>query len=49
MNGALVNRAVSEAQTGSPTRGGRPGTMRLKEMGNGLFLVKKSLQRCLQH
>ncbi|MDQ0209173.1 acyl-CoA dehydrogenase family protein [Alkalicoccobacillus murimartini] len=24
--GALVNRAVSEAQTGSPTRGGRPGT-----------------------
>lgn len=25
-NGALVNRAVSEAQTGSPTRGGKPGT-----------------------
>lgn len=25
-NGALVNRAVSEAETGSPTRGGRPGT-----------------------
>ena len=24
--GALVNRAVSEAETGSPTRGGRPGT-----------------------
>ncbi|MGE6629167.1 acyl-CoA dehydrogenase family protein [Bacillus sp. NPDC077027] len=24
--GALVNRAVSEAQTGSPTRGGKPGT-----------------------
>jgi hypothetical protein len=23
---ALVNRAVSEAITGSPTRGGRPGT-----------------------
>ena len=26
LNGALVNRSVSEAQTGSPTRGGRPGT-----------------------
>ena len=26
VNGALVNRAVSEAETGSPTRGGRPGT-----------------------
>lgn len=26
MRGALVNRAASEAQTGSPTRGGRPGT-----------------------
>lgn len=25
-NGALVNRAVSEAETGSPTRGGRPST-----------------------
>ncbi|WP_100404101.1 acyl-CoA dehydrogenase family protein [Bacillus sp. FJAT-42315] len=25
-NGALVNRAVSEVITGSPTRGGRPGT-----------------------
>ena len=26
LNGALVNRSVSETQTGSPTRGGRPGT-----------------------
>lgn len=25
-NGAIINRAVSEAATGSPTRGGRPGT-----------------------
>ncbi len=25
-NGALVNRAISEAETGSPTRGGRPST-----------------------
>ena len=26
LNGAIVNRSASEAQTGSPTRGGRPGT-----------------------
>ncbi len=25
-NGALVNRAVSEAEMGSPTRGGRPSS-----------------------
>lgn len=30
-NGALVNRAASEAQTGSPTRGGRPGTHAVKK------------------
>ena len=30
VNGALVNRAVSEAETGSPTRGGRPGTHAVK-------------------
>lgn len=30
LNGALVNRSVSEAQTGSPTRGGRPGTTATK-------------------
>lgn len=30
-NGALVNRAVSEASTGSPTRGGRPGTSAVKK------------------
>ena len=30
VNGALVNRSVSEAQTGSPTRGGRPGTTAIK-------------------
>ncbi|WP_429371559.1 acyl-CoA dehydrogenase family protein [Paenibacillus sp. DS2015] len=28
--GALINRAASEAQTGSPTRGGRPGTTAIK-------------------
>lgn len=31
VKGALVNRAVSEAQTGSPTRGGRPGTYAVKQ------------------
>ncbi len=31
LNGALVNRSVSEAQTGSPTRGGRPGTTAIKK------------------
>lgn len=30
-NGAIINRAVSEAQTGSPTRGGRPGTYAIKQ------------------
>ncbi|MNM60051.1 putative acyl-CoA dehydrogenase YdbM [compost metagenome] len=30
-NGALLNRAASEAQTGSPTRGGRPGTTAVKK------------------
>lgn len=31
LDGALVNRALSEAQTGSPTRGGRPGTTAVKK------------------
>lgn len=31
LNGALVNRSVSEAQTGSPTRGGRPSTTAVKK------------------
>ncbi|MFS0645955.1 acyl-CoA dehydrogenase family protein [Siminovitchia sp. 179-K 8D1 HS] len=34
LKGALINRAVSEAQTGSPTRGGRPGTLAVKKDGN---------------
>ena len=37
LNGALVNRSVSEAQTGSPTRGGRPGTTAIKN-GNAWVL-----------
>ena len=35
--GALVNRAVSEAETGSPTRGGRPATNAIKNE-NGYIL-----------
>ncbi|TSB45075.1 acyl-CoA dehydrogenase family protein [Alkalicoccobacillus porphyridii] len=30
-NGAVINRAVSEAQTGSPTRGGKPGTQAMRD------------------
>ena len=37
INGALVNRAVSEAETGSPTRGGRPATNAIKNE-NGYIL-----------
>ncbi|OAK74020.1 acyl-CoA dehydrogenase family protein [Lederbergia galactosidilytica] len=37
LNGAVVNRSVSEAQTGSPTRGGRPGTNAVK-IENGWVL-----------
>jgi alkylation response protein AidB-like acyl-CoA dehydrogenase len=33
LKGALINRAVSEALTGSPTRGGRPGTTAVKKDG----------------
>ncbi|QIW78782.1 acyl-CoA dehydrogenase family protein [Bacillus tequilensis] len=32
-NGAVINRAATEAQTGSPTRGGRPGTNAVKKDG----------------
>ncbi|TQR21644.1 acyl-CoA dehydrogenase family protein [Psychrobacillus vulpis] len=31
LNGALINRSVSEEQTGSPTRGGLPGTTAVKK------------------
>lgn len=31
LNGALINRSVSERITGSPTRGGRPGTNAVKQ------------------
>lgn len=42
MNGALVNRAVSEAQTGSPTRGGRPGTLAVKRDGKWVISGQKT-------
>lgn len=37
LNGAVINRSVSEAQTGSPTRGGRPGTNAVRQ-GEGWVL-----------
>ncbi|CAH2716829.1 Putative acyl-CoA dehydrogenase YdbM [Neobacillus rhizosphaerae] len=42
LNGALVNRAVSEAQTGSPTRGGRPGTTAIKKEGVWVITGRKT-------
>jgi alkylation response protein AidB-like acyl-CoA dehydrogenase len=41
-NGALVNRAASEAQTGSPTRGGRPGTHAVKKDGFWVLSGRKT-------
>ncbi|KAB2330007.1 acyl-CoA dehydrogenase [Cytobacillus depressus] len=40
--GALINRAVSEAQTGSPTRGGRPGTIAVKKDGHWVISGRKN-------
>lgn len=42
MDGALVNRAVSEAQTGSPTRGGRPRTSAVKRGGSWVLNGRKT-------
>lgn len=41
LNGALINRSVSEAQTGSPTRGGRPGTTAIKKGGSWVLNGRK--------
>jgi len=41
-NGALVNRAASEAQTGSPARGGRPGTHAVKKDGSWVLSGRKT-------
>ena len=42
LEGAIVNRAVSEAQTGSPTRGGRPGTSAVKAGGEWIINGRKN-------
>lgn len=42
LNGALVNRAASEAQTGSPTRGGRPQTTAVKKEGHWIITGQKN-------
>lgn len=42
LQGALVNRVASEIQTGSPTRGGRPGTTALKKDGKWIISGTKS-------
>lgn len=42
LNGALVNRAASEAQTGSPTRGGRPQTTAVKKDGQWVINGQKN-------
>lgn len=42
INGALVNRAASEAQTGSPTRGGRPGTNAVRKNGAWMLTGRKT-------
>ncbi|MEI4771902.1 acyl-CoA dehydrogenase family protein [Psychrobacillus sp. FJAT-51614] len=42
LKGALVNRVASEIQTGSPTRGGRPGTTAVKKDGRWMISGTKS-------
>lgn len=42
LDGALINRAVSEAQTGSPTRGGRPGTNAVRKDGGWVISGQKT-------
>ena len=42
LNGALTNRSVSEAKTGSPSRGGRPGTIAVKKDGHWVLSGRKS-------
>ena len=42
LKGALVNRIVSEAQTGSPTRGGRPGTTAVKNENHWIISGRKN-------
>lgn len=42
LNGAIVNRSVSEAQTGSPSRGGRPGTNAVKRGDSWIISGRKN-------
>ncbi|WP_035427906.1 acyl-CoA dehydrogenase family protein [Bacillus sp. NSP9.1] len=42
LKGALVNRAASEAQTGSPTRGGRPGTNAVRKESGWVVSGRKT-------
>ena len=41
-NGALVNRTVTEAQTGSPTRGGRPQTTAVRSQNGWVISGEKT-------
>lgn len=41
-SGALINRSVSEVKTGSPARGGRPGTNAVKKDGKWILNGRKS-------
>ncbi|WP_026566171.1 acyl-CoA dehydrogenase family protein [Bacillus sp. UNC41MFS5] len=45
-NGAIINRAVSEIATGSPIRGGRPGTNAKQLDGNWVINGRKSYTTC---
>ena len=42
LGGALVNRTVSEAATGSPSRGGRPGTVAIRKGDSYVISGRKS-------
>ncbi|MED3623801.1 acyl-CoA dehydrogenase family protein [Neobacillus thermocopriae] len=42
LQGALINRAATEVQTGSPTRGGRPGTTAVKKDGGWVLTGRKT-------
>lgn len=42
LNGSLINRSVSEAITGSPARGGRPGTNAIRKDGHWIINGRKS-------
>lgn len=44
--GAIINRAVSEAATGSPIRGGRPGTTAKRDGDNWIINGRKSYTTC---